>query len=168
MFPEYAEYCGKPVLLGKSKYGQTASGRNCFSTSETMTKEFERLIAARFALEFKGQVSWYLSVKIKQDKDFNITIDQDRYVQSILHRFLDQAKTKESKKLHSTPLPCNFKATKTDLANSEEESQQIQEEFNIDFAACVGCLIYLSYTRPDIIFGVNKMAKFTRKPGRYH
>ena len=107
-------------------------------------------------------------MKIKQDKDFNITIDQGRYVQSILHRFLDQAKTKESKKLHSTPLPCNFKATKTDLANSEEESQQIQEEFNIDFAACVGCIIYLSYTRPDIIFGVKKMAKFIRKPGRYH
>ena len=47
-------------------------------------------IAARFSLEFKGQASWYLSVKIKQDKDFNITIDQDRYVQSILCRFLEK------------------------------------------------------------------------------
>ena len=213
LFPEFAEYCGRPVLLEKSMYGQTVSGRNwyleldewlvkqfgfkrspnCpamyvkrmkdgsmlrilnyvddmlyFCENQAHIKEFEKLIAARFAVEFKGQASWYLSVRIKQDKNYNITIDQDRYVQSILRRFLDQVKTSESKRFHHTPLPSTFKATKTDLAQSEEESITVQEEFNIDFAACVGCLIYLSYTRPDIIFAVNKMAKFTRKPGRYH
>ena len=42
MFPEYAENCGKPVLLGKSMYGQTVSGRNWYlELDEWLTKEYE-------------------------------------------------------------------------------------------------------------------------------
>jgi len=38
----------------------------------------------------------------------------------------------------------------------------------LDFASCIGSLIYLSQTWTDIIFAVTKLAKFTKKPGNRH
>jgi uncharacterized hydantoinase/oxoprolinase family protein len=32
--------------------------------------------------------------------------------------------------------------------------------YNIDFASCVGSLIYLGMTRTDIAYAVNKLAKY--------
>ena len=139
-----------------------------FCTNNDELKKFETELSQRFRLEVKGQASWYLSIRIQQDKDFNISIDQNRYLQSILRRFLDKAKVQETQRHVSIPLPTDFKATKDDLATTEEESQEIQRRYNIDFPACVGCLIYLTYTRTDILYAVNKLAKFNRKPGTCH
>jgi hypothetical protein len=69
---------------------------------------------------------------------------------------------------HDAPLPSGFIATVDDCSASEDESQQLSEGFNIDFASCIGSLIYLSMTRTEIIYAVNKLAKFTRKPGKVH
>jgi hypothetical protein len=55
-----------------------------------------------------------------------------------------------------------------DCSSSEKESQELSEEINVDFASCIGSLIYLSMTHTDIIYAVNKLAKFTRKPGKVH
>ena len=139
-----------------------------FCTNEEELKKFELDLAQRFRLELKGQASWYLSVRIQQDKNFDITIDQNRYVQSILRRFLDTARVPETQRHFFTPLPADFKASRKDLAPTEEESKEIQRQYNIDYPACVGCLIYLSYTRTDILYAVNKLAKFNRQPGRFH
>ncbi len=38
----------------------------------------------------------------------------------------------------------------------------------MDYAPYIGSLIYLSQKRTDIIFAVNKLAKFMRKPGKWH
>jgi hypothetical protein len=50
----------------------------------------------------------------------------------------------------------------------EASSKQLATEYNINYASCVGSLIYLGMTRVDIVFAVNKLAKFTHKPGRLH
>jgi hypothetical protein len=44
----------------------------------------------------------------------------------------------------------------------------LQSEYNIDFASCVGSLIYLGMTCVDISYAVNKMVKYTRRLGRKH
>jgi hypothetical protein len=38
----------------------------------------------------------------------------------------------------------------------------------VDFASCVGSLIYLGVTQIDISYAINKLAKYTRQPGRKH
>jgi len=48
-----------------------------------------------------------------------------------------------------------------DCSVNETSSQQLAVEYNIDYASCIGSLIYLGMTRVDIIFAVNKLAKFT-------
>jgi hypothetical protein len=81
---------------------------------------------------------------------------------------LDTAGCTKITRHHDAPLPSGFIATVDDCSTSKNESQQLSEGFNIDFASCIGSLIYLSMTRTDIIYAVNKLAKFTRKPGKVH
>ena len=44
----------------------------------------------------------------------------------------------------------------------------LQRKYNIDFRELIGCLLYLTYTRIDIVYSVNKLAKATHRPGEYH
>ena len=122
----------------------------------------------RFSIEFQGKAHWYLASRISQDKDFNVTIDQSRYAKSIVRRYLEPAGVKKSVKDFSSILPTSFVPTKKDCPTDPADSQCLQEEFNIDYASCVGSLIYLGNTRPDMIFGINKLAKFSRMPGERH
>jgi hypothetical protein len=55
-----------------------------------------------------------------------------------------------------------------DCGVDETSSKQLAIEYNIDYASCVGSLIYLGMTRVDILYAVNKLAKFTHKPGKVH
>lgn len=51
---------------------------------------------------------------------------------------------------------------------TEKKATELVEEYKLDYASCIGSLIYLSQTRTDIIFAVNKLAKYMRKPGKTH
>ena len=66
------------------------------------------------------------------------------------------------------PYPWIFVPTADDNSVDEAAAGVLSSEFNIDFASCVGALIILALSRVDIIHAVNKMAKFTRRPGRNH
>ncbi len=47
-----------------------------FANNEATVKEFKGKLSKRFDVEFLGQAHWYLSARIHQDADFNITLDQ--------------------------------------------------------------------------------------------
>jgi hypothetical protein len=81
---------------------------------------------------------------------------------------LDTAGTKKVLAVHSTPLPSEFAPSAADCGVDNASSKQLSVEYNIDYASCVGSLIYLGMTRVDIVYAVNKLAKFTHKPGRVH
>jgi hypothetical protein len=99
-----------------------------------------------------GQAHWYLVTRINQLSNFDIELDQSRYCQSLIKKYLDTAGTKRDVTIHTTPLPSGF----------------VREEYNIGYASCIGSLIYLGMTRTDILYAVNKVAKFTKHPGRKH
>ena len=213
LFPEFKQYCGRPLLLNKSMYGQCVSGQywyeeltdylvqeegftqsahaptlytkcfddgSCiwllnyvddmlyFSTSSTTRKTFEQRLQKRFDLELKGKANWYLSMQITQLENKDKIIDQNRYLQSVLQRFLGSVRLPVSSTKHTTPLPRDFVASKDHLCDNAEASKALQEQYNLDFRAFIGCLIYLMYTRVDIVFVVNKLAKFTHCPSEYH
>ena len=46
-----------------------------FCSNDKELENFESELSQRFRLELKGQVFWYLSVIIQQDRDFNISVD---------------------------------------------------------------------------------------------
>jgi hypothetical protein len=120
-------------------------------------------------VEFLGQAHCYLSVRIHQDADFNVTLDQSRCCKTIVNRFLEKAGAKKKPKIHSTILPAEFVPSMEDCSKNEETAKTLQEEYGIDdFTSCVGALLYLSYTRPDITYAVVNFAKYTRHQGVAH
>jgi hypothetical protein len=139
-----------------------------FGTCDSEVKMFEERLQQRFNLELLGQAHWYLATRISQLSNFDIELDQSRYCQSIVKKYLETAGTKKVLTVHSTPLPSDFIPSVADCSVNETSSQQLAVEYNIDYASCIGSLIYLGMTRVDIIFAVNKLAKFTHKPGKIH
>jgi len=139
-----------------------------YGTSAETLKRFETELKARFDLDLMGQAQWYLATRITQHANFDITVDQSRYCTSLVKRYLDKAGCKNVTRVHVTPLPLDFVPTIDDLAKDEAASLVLQEEYNLDYASCIGALIYLALTRTDIIFSVNKLAKFTKRAGENH
>jgi hypothetical protein len=139
-----------------------------YGNNEVTLQEFKDKLSKRFDVEFLGQAHWYLSARIHQDADFNITLDQARYCKAIVNRFLEKAGAKMKPRFHSTILPAECVPSVEDSSKDEETAKTLQEEYGVDFASCVGALLYLSYTRPDITYAVVKFAKYTRCPGVAH
>jgi hypothetical protein len=83
-------------------------------------------------------------------------------------KYLETAGAKKVLHTHATPFALDFVPTSEDCSINEEASKQLEQEYNIDYASCVGSLIYLAMTRCDITFAVNKLAKFSKRPGRNH
>ena len=138
------------------------------SNSPSHLQAFEETLGKRFNIELMGQAHWYLSSRITQEANFNISIDQSRYCLSVVKRYLDTAGCPKVNKVHASPLPAEFVPSADDCSPNQEAVKALEEQFNIAYDSCVGALIYLAQTRPDIAFSVNKLAKFSRSPGIKH
>ena len=46
--------------------------------------------------------------------------------------------------------------------------EKLTREYNINYRACIGSLIYLLSTRVGLSFAVHKLAKFSANPGKVH
>jgi hypothetical protein len=131
-------------------------------------REFEEKLRACFNLELIGQAHWYLGTRIHQLANYDIELDQSRYCLSIVKKYLETAGAPKNDRQHITPLALDFVPTSDDCSPNEDVARKLEKEYNIDFASCIGSLIYLGMTRCDILYVVNKLAKFTRQPGRNH
>jgi hypothetical protein len=47
-----------------------------FGNNDATLQEFKEKLSKRFDVELLGQANWYLSARIHQDADFNVTFDQ--------------------------------------------------------------------------------------------
>jgi hypothetical protein len=60
-----------------------------------------------------------------------------------------------------TILRADFYPIAEDCSKEERTAKNLQVEYRIDFASCVGALLYLSYSTPHINYAMVKLAKFT-------
>jgi hypothetical protein len=58
--------------------------------------------------------------------------------------------------------------TKEDCSQNHSEVMDLQAHFGIDYAAAVGSLIYLINTFIKLQYGVRKLSRFMRLPGKQH
>jgi hypothetical protein len=107
-------------------------------------------------------------MRINHLANYDIELDQSRYCTAIVKKYLDVAGAPKVERVHNTPLPLEFVPTSDDCSADEAAAKTLESEYNIDFTSCVGSLIYLGMTRCDIVHAVNKLAKYTRLPGRNH
>ena len=121
-------------------------------TSEDIGRFFVDTLGKIFHVKFLGYAHWFMSIRIYQMKDNSISVDQYRYATSIVAKYLDTVTLEASKKFYKTTLPSGIIFTKDDTSNSDEQVEKLTREFNINYRACIGLLIYLLSTRVDLIF----------------
>ncbi|GJY18543.1 putative ribonuclease H-like domain-containing protein [Tanacetum coccineum] len=119
------------------------------STKKSWCDEFEALMKSRFQMSSMGELTFFLGLQVKQKED-GIFISQDKYVAEILKKF-DFANVKTA----STPIE-----TQKPLVKDEEAS-------DVDvhlYRSMIGYLMYLTASRPDIMFAVCACSRFQVNP----
>ncbi|KAJ9542256.1 hypothetical protein OSB04_028762 [Centaurea solstitialis] len=123
------------------------------STKDEMCKEFEDLMHKRFKMSSMGELTFFLGLQVKQKED-GILINQSKYVKDMLTKFgfLDA-------KSASTPMETHKQLT----ADVEGEEVDVHQ-----YRSMIGSLMYLTASRPDIMFAVCVCARFQVRPKDSH
>ncbi|GJX10401.1 putative ribonuclease H-like domain-containing protein [Tanacetum coccineum] len=114
------------------------------STKKSLCDEFEGLMHKRFQMSSLGGLTFFLGLQVQQKKD-GIFISQDKYVVEILKKF-DFATVKTV----STPMEPNKALIK------DEEVDSVDAHL---YRSMIGSLMYLTASRPDIMFAVCACAR---------
>ena len=211
-FSEYSNYFGRALILLKSVYGMTNSGKlfsdeliewllekgfiqyqchmyiyykyapngtkkivlsyvddfvYCY-TYEYIVNVFEDNLENRFHVNFLGYAHLCMSIRISQVNNHSISVDQARYANFIVAKYLDTVTVKESKNIYKTNFPYDMIFSKADASTSGEKVYRLTRGLNIHYRACNGSLIYLLSTRVYLSFEVHKLTRFSSNPGKVH
>ncbi|GKD93856.1 putative ribonuclease H-like domain-containing protein, partial [Tanacetum coccineum] len=108
---------------------------------------------AWFQMSSMGELTLFLGLQVKQ-KDDGIFISQDKYVGEILKKF-----GFSSIRTASTPMETNKALAK------DEESKDVDVHL---YRSMIGSLMYLTSSRPDIMFSVYDCSRFQVQPKVSH
>ncbi|GJU08051.1 uncharacterized mitochondrial protein-like protein [Tanacetum coccineum] len=113
----------------------------------------EKLMHEKFQMSSMGELTFFLGLQVKQKKD-GIFISQDKYVEEILKKFgFTEVKTA------STPMETQKPLLKDE--NGEEVDVHM-------YRSMIGSLMYLTSSRPDIMFAVCACARYQVNPKVSH
>ncbi|GJZ58608.1 putative ribonuclease H-like domain-containing protein [Tanacetum coccineum] len=123
------------------------------STRNEMCNKFEKMMHKKFQMSSMGELTFFLGLQVAQ-KDDGIFISQDKYVDEILKKFgFSTVKTT------STPM----ETLKLLLKDAKAEDVDVHL-----YRSMIGSLMYLTTSRPDIIFVVCACARFQVTPKVSH
>ncbi|KAI3692233.1 hypothetical protein L6452_32044 [Arctium lappa] len=123
------------------------------STRDNMCKEFEELMHQRFKMSSMGELTFFLGLQVQQKSD-GIFICQSKYVHDSLTKF-----GFSDSKPASTPMETHKQIT----ADLEGEDMDVHH-----YRSMIGSLMYLTASRPDIMFPVCVCARFQVRPKQSH
>nr|GEX85175.1 uncharacterized mitochondrial protein AtMg00810-like [Tanacetum cinerariifolium] len=116
-------------------------------------KAFEKLMKDKFQMSSMGELTFFLGLQVKQKKD-GIFISLDKYVVEILRKFgLTEGKSA------STPIDTK----KPLLKDPDGEDVDVHT-----YRSMIGSLMYLTSSRPEIMFAVCACARFQVTPKASH
>ncbi|GJW32593.1 putative ribonuclease H-like domain-containing protein [Tanacetum coccineum] len=123
------------------------------STLKELCDKFEKLMQDKFQMSSTGEVTFFLGLQIQHNKK-DIFISQDKYVNEILRKF-------------------NYTDVKSasTLVDLEKPLVQDGDATDVDehlYRSMIGSLMYLTTSRPDIMFAVCACARFQVSPKTYH
>nr|GEZ80796.1 putative ribonuclease H-like domain-containing protein [Tanacetum cinerariifolium] len=115
------------------------------ATNKDLCKSFKKLMKDRFQISSLGELTFFLGLQVKQKKD-GIFISQDKYIAEILRKFrLTEGKSA------STPIDTE----KPLLKDFDREDVDVYT-----YRSMIGSLMYLTSSRPDIMFAVCACERF--------
>ncbi|GJW94300.1 putative ribonuclease H-like domain-containing protein [Tanacetum coccineum] len=123
------------------------------STKKKLCTEFEKMMHKKFQMSSMGELTFFLGLQVKQKED-GIFISQDKYVTEILKKFgFSDVKTA------STPMETHKPLLK------DADGEDIDEHM---YRSMIGSLMYLTSSRPNIMFTVCVCARFQVNPKVSH
>ncbi|GJX79844.1 putative ribonuclease H-like domain-containing protein [Tanacetum coccineum] len=123
------------------------------STKKSLCTEFEKMMHKKFQMSSMGELTFFLGLQVKQKED-GIFISQDKYVTEILNKFgFSDVKTA------STPMETHKPLLK------DADGEDVDEHL---YRSMIGSLMYLTSSRPDIMFAVCACARFQVNPKSSH
>ncbi|KAD4981808.1 hypothetical protein E3N88_18479 [Mikania micrantha] len=123
------------------------------STNDDLCKEFENVMKEKFEMSSMGEMKFFLGLQVDQSKA-GIFIHQTKYVGDILSRF-----SMSDAKPAGTPLAVNHGIT------PDEKGELIDATL---YRGMIGSLMYLTASRPDIMFATCLCARYQSKPRVSH
>ncbi|KAL0377326.1 UNVERIFIED_CONTAM: Retrovirus-related Pol polyprotein from transposon RE1 [Sesamum radiatum] len=121
--------------------------------NEKMIHDFKEDMMKTFEMSDLGLMHFFLGIEINQEKE-GIFICQKKYTETLLKKF-----KMESCKIVTTPLVTGEKYKKED--GSEKVNGSI-------YKSLIGSLLYLTATRPDIMFATSLLSRFMQSPSQVH
>ncbi|KAI5334710.1 hypothetical protein L3X38_024843 [Prunus dulcis] len=122
-------------------------------SSDELVKEFKAEMMCKYEMSDLGLLHHFLGMGVTQTEG-SIFIHQKKYALTLLDKF----GLKDCKSV-STPLVATDKLKREDGSDPADESL---------FRKIVGSLLYLTATRPDIMFSACLLARFMHNPSKMH
>ncbi|GJR38406.1 uncharacterized mitochondrial protein-like protein [Tanacetum coccineum] len=123
------------------------------STKKSLCIEFEKMMHKKFQMSSTVELTFFLRLQVKQKEDV-IFISQDKYVTEILKKFgFTDVKTA------STPMETQKALLK------DEDGEEVDVHL---YRSMIGSLMYLTSSRPDIMFAVCACARYQVNPKVSH
>ena len=123
------------------------------STNDDLCKRFAKLMQSRYEMSMMGELSFFLGLQVNQRKD-GIFICQSKYIRDLLKKY-----HLEDSSPAKTPMPT---ATKLD---KDETGKKVDIT---GYRGMIGSLLYLTASRPDIMFATCLCARFQSDPRESH
>ncbi|GJY32812.1 retrovirus-related pol polyprotein from transposon TNT 1-94 [Tanacetum coccineum] len=123
------------------------------STCQDMCDEFAKIMHDEFEMSMMGKLNFFLGLQIKQMED-GIFFNQSKYIKEMLKKF-----GLEDSKPMKTPMSSDTKLTKDEECESVDSTK---------YRGMIGSLLYLTASRPDIMFSVCLCARFQEAPKTSH
>jgi histone deacetylase 1/2 len=169
----YARLCGKFVALGfipskadTSLFYYNRGGHSIFvlvyvddiivaSSSSEAVRALLADLKEEFALKDLGDLHYFLGIEVRRGRD-GLLMTQERYARDVLQRSgMDKSKPMD------TPMSSVDKL-------SLYSGMKLGPDDSSRYRSIVGALPYLTLTRPDIAFAVNKVCQFLHAPTTTH
>ncbi|KAL2347276.1 hypothetical protein Fmac_001276 [Flemingia macrophylla] len=123
------------------------------ATNEQLCREFSSMMQEEFEMSMMGELKFFLGLQILQS-DEGIKIHQTKYTKELLKRFkMDDAKEMKTPMHPSSALTL------------DEDSPRVEQT---KYRGIIGSLLYLTASRPDIMFSVCVCARYQATPKESH
>lgn len=125
------------------------------SSSKQFTEQFVEKIIREFATKDLGIINFFFGIHVNRLQDGSLILTQHQYLANLLHEM-------NLANLKPTPTQMEPRACLYD------KSSALNEDDSAKFRKIVGSLQYLTTTRRDISFSVNKISQLMTNPSKAH
>ena len=123
------------------------------STNSKLCKMFANLMQSEFEMSLMGELTYFLGLHIKQCTE-GIYLSQGKYICELLNKY----NLKDSRSV-STPMATGVQICKDENGKSVDSTK---------YRGMIGSLLYLTASRPDIMFAVCVCARYQADPKESH